>query len=176
MEEYVDILDEITGEKTGEVITKKEAHKTGKWHSAVHIWIISEDKKRVLLQKRCPDKNLFPNMWDISVGGHVSTGEETLISAKRELSEELGLNPDNYEFEYVDVIKEKFVDGDIVSNEFVTIYKIINDVNINSIKLQKEEVSEARWFTKSELNALRDESKVIPHIEEFEMIDDILGD
>ena len=80
------------------------------------------------------------------------------------------------EFEYVDVIKEKFVDGDIVSNEFVTIYKIINDVNINSIKLQKEEVSEARWFTKSELNALRDESKVIPHIEEFEMIDNILGD
>ena len=74
MEEYVDILDEITGEKTGEVITKKEAHKTGKWHSAVHIWIISEDKKRVLLQKRCPDKNLFPNMWDISVGGHDPAG------------------------------------------------------------------------------------------------------
>ena len=72
--------------------------------------------------------------------------------------------------------KEKFVDGDIVSNEFVTIYKIINNVNISSIKLQKEEVSEARWFTKSELNALRDELKVIPHIEEFDLISNILGD
>ena len=50
MEEYVDILDE-NGNITGEVITKKEAHKTGKWHRAVHIWIISEDKKCILLQK-----------------------------------------------------------------------------------------------------------------------------
>lgn len=176
MEEYVDILDSLTGEKTGEVITKKEAHMTGKWHRAVHIWIISEDKKNILLQKRCPDKNLFPNMWDISVGGHVSSGEEPLISAKRELSEELGLNPDNYNFEYVDVIKEKFVDGDIVSNEFVTIYKIISDVKIDSITLQKEEVSETRWFTKDELNSLRNELKVIPHIEEFDLISNILGD
>lgn len=176
MEEYVDILDPITGEKTGEVITKKEAHRTGKWHSSIHIWIISEDKKKILLQKRCPDKNLFPNMWDISVGGHVSSGEETLISAKRELSEELGLNPEDYNFEYIDVIKEKFVDGEIVSNEFVTIYKIVSDVNIDNITLQKEEVSEARWFKKSELNSLRDEEKVIPHIEEFDLISNILED
>ena len=175
MEEYVDILDE-DGKETGEVITKKEAHKTGKWHRAIHIWIISDDKKKILLQKRCADKNLFPNMWDISVGGHVSSGEDTLVAAKRELSEELGLDPDSYEFEYVDVIKERFVDGDVVSNEFVTIYKIINNVNISSIKLQKEEVSEARWFTKSELIALRDELKVIPHIEEFDLISNILGD
>lgn len=176
MEEYVDILEEETGEKTGEIITKKEAHKTGKWHSSVHIWIVSEDKKKILLQKRCPDKNLFPNMWDISVGGHVSSREETLISAKRELSEELGLNPDNYKFEYVDVIKEKFIDGEIVSNEFVTIYKIISDVSLKDITLQKEEVSEVRWFSKKELNNLRDESKVIPHIEEFDLISNILGD
>lgn len=175
MEEYVDILND-NGKETGEIITKKEAHKTGKWHRAVHIWIISEDKRKILLQKRCPDKNLFPNMWDISVGGHVSSGEETLISAKRELSEELGLNPQNYKFEYVDVIKEEFVDGDIVSNEFVTIYKIFSDVDIDSITLQKEEVSEARWFTKDELNSLREEEKVIPHIEEFSMIYNILGD
>ena len=175
MEEYVDILND-NGKETGEIITKKEAHKTGKWHRAVHIWIISEDKKKILLQKRCPDKNLFPNMWDISVGGHVSSGEETLISAKRELSEELGLNPQNYKFEYVDVIKEEFVDGDIVSNEFVTIYKIFSDVDTDAIVLQKEEVSEARWFTKDELNSLREEEKVIPHIEEFSMIYNILGD
>ena len=175
MEEYVDILND-NGKETGEIITKKEAHKTGKWHRAVHIWIISEDKRKILLQKRCPDKNLFPNMWDISVGGHVSSGEETLISAKRELSEELGLNPQNYKFEYVNVIKEKFADGDIVSNEFVTIYKIISDVDIDDIVLQKEEVSEARWFTKDELNSLREEEKVIPHIEEFSMIYNILGD
>ena len=51
MEEYVDILNEITGEVTGETISKKEAHKTGVWHGSVHIWIISEDKKKILLQR-----------------------------------------------------------------------------------------------------------------------------
>lgn len=176
MEEYVDILNEITGEVTGETISKKEAHKTGVWHGSVHIWIISEDKKKILLQKRCADKDLFPNMWDISVGGHISAGEDSLVSAKRELSEELGLNPDGFNFLYVDEIKEKFEYEDILSNEFVTIYKIVSDVNIDSLILQKEEVSEARWFTKDELNSLRDELKVIPHIEEFNMIYNILGD
>jgi NADH pyrophosphatase NudC (nudix superfamily) len=40
--------------------------------------------------------------------------------------------------------------------------------------LQKEEVSEARWFSRDELDSLRDEDKVIPHIEEFDMIYNIL--
>jgi isopentenyldiphosphate isomerase len=115
-------------------------------------------------------------MWDISVGGHISAGEDSLISAKRELSEELGLNPEEFEFQYVDKIKEKFEYEDILSNEFVTIYKIISDVNIDNLNLQKEEVSEARWFTKEELSNLRNELKVIPHIEEFDMIYNILGD
>ena len=176
MEEYVDILDEVTGVVIGETISKKEAHKSGVWHGSVHIWIISEDKKRILLQKRCADKDLFPNMWDISVGGHISAGEDSLISAKRELSEELGLNPEEFDFLYVDRIKEKFEYEDILSNEFVTIYKIISDVNIDNLNLQKEEVSEARWFTKEELSNLREELKVIPHIEEFDMIYNILGD
>lgn len=176
MEEYVDILDELTGKKTGEIITKKEAHRKGKWHSAIHIWIFSSDMKKILLQKRCPNKDLFPNMWDISVGGHISSGEEPLVSARRELSEELGLKPEDYNFEYVDVIKEKFVDGDIVSNEYVTIYKIISDIDVDILTLQKEEVSEVRWFSKSELNNMRAEDRVIPHMEEFNIINNILGD
>ncbi len=173
--EYVDILDDA-GNVTGEVISKQEAHRTGKWHRSVHIWIISEDKKRILLQKRCPDKKLFANLWDISVGGHVSSGEETLVSAKREVLEELGLEFNDELYEYVDVFKEKFIDGDIISNEFATVYKIVKDVNLEDITLQKEEVSEARWFTKSELANLRNTDKVIPHIEEFDVILSLLED
>ena len=89
---------------------------------------------------------------------------------------QLGLNPEEFTFQYVDKIKEKFEYEDILSNEFVTIYKIVSDVNIDNLVLQQEEVSEARWFTKDELNSLRDELKVIPHIEEFNMIYNILGD
>ena len=99
---YATSVDEVTGELTGKNILKKEAHKKGVWHGAIHIWIISSDKKRILLQKRCADKDLFPNMWDISVGGHISSGEDSLLGAKRELSEELGLNPSDYEIEFIE--------------------------------------------------------------------------
>lgn len=171
MEEYVDVLNEENGNVTGDVITKKEAHKLGVWHRAIHIWIISKDKKKILLQKRCEDKDLFPNMWDISVGGHVSKGEDTLVAATRELKEELGLEGN---LEYVDIIKEKFEYKDILSNEFVTIYKIIDDIDLSSITLQKEEVSKVDWFTKEEFNKLIDNKEIINHDEEYDMINNIL--
>ena len=174
MEEYVDILDEVSGEVTGEKISKKEAHRTGRWHGSIHIWIISEDKKRILLQRRCADKDLFPNMWDISVGGHISAGEDALVSAKRELREELGLDDTKYDFQYVDRIKEEFEYKEILSNEFVTIYKIVSDIDLDSITLQEEEVREARWFTKDELNNLINKREIINHLEEYDMINNIL--
>lgn len=174
MEEYVDILNEETGEVIGKTISKREAHKTGVWHGAIHIWIISKDKKKILLQRRCASKDLYPNMWDISVGGHISAGENSLVSAKRELSEELGLNPSEYSFLYVDRIKESFEYKDVISNEFVTIYKIISDVDIEEIVLQKEEVSDCKWFTKSGFNELIKNEEIINHKEEFNIISNIM--
>lgn len=174
MEEIVDILNPITGSKTGEKISKDEAHQKGIWHGAIHIWIISSDLKNILLQKRCTNKKLFPNFWDISVGGHITSGEDTLTSAKRELSEELGLDSNKYNFEYVKCIQEQFIDHNIISNEFVSIYKIIADVNIADIILQKEEVSEVKWLSKEEFILLQKQNKIINHNEEFKMINEIL--
>ena len=48
MEEYFDILDE-NGKKTGKTKLRKEVHKDGDWHKAVHVWIIN-DKNEILLQ------------------------------------------------------------------------------------------------------------------------------
>lgn len=174
MEELVDVINPETGKKTGEIITKKEAHQKGIWHSSIHIWLISKDHKKILLQKRCPEKNLFPNMWDISVGGHISSGEEPINAAKRELSEELGLNPEEYNFIYQTTLKEKFVDHDILSNEIVYVYLINTDLDLNKLTLQKEEVSEVKWYTKQELQSLNNNQKVIPHLEEFNIIYNLL--
>ena len=174
MEELVDVINPETGKKTGEIITKKEAHQKGIWHSSIHIWLISKDHKKILLQKRCPEKNLFPNMWDISVGGHISSGEEPIIADKRELSEELGLNPEEYNFIYQTTLKEKFVDHDILSNEIVYVYLINTDLDLNKLTLQKEEVSEVKWYIKQELQSLNKDQKVIPHLEEFYIIYNLL--
>ena len=176
MEELVDVIDFETGCLTGDVVTKRVAHSEGIWHRAVHILIISKDKRKILLQKRCNDKKLFPNMWDISVGGHVSSSENSLVSAKREVNEELGLNSNRYEFNYVKEIKEKFLYNDIDSREFVDIYMINDDINISDIILQKDEVSDVRWFTKKEFNDLIYKNKIIDHKEEYLLINEIMED
>ena len=106
MEELLDILDENTGSKTGEIVSKEIAHKTGKWHGSIHILIINKDKSKTLLQKRSKEKKLYSDTWDISVGGHISAGEDDITSAIRELNEELGLLINKDKLIKVDRIKE----------------------------------------------------------------------
>lgn len=174
MDEMIDVLDEYTGEKTGEVISKNEAHSKGIWHGSIHVLIINNDKSKTLLQKRCAEKKLYPNTWDIAVGGHISAGEDDITSAKRELEEELGLNPEELKIEKVDRIKEKLVNNGVISNEYVSIFIVYADIDINSITLQVEEVSEAKWCTKEELNIFIEDKVIIPHVREYEILKEIL--
>ena len=174
MDEKIDVLDENTGEKTGEVILKSEAHKKGIWHGSIHILIVNNDRNKTLLQKRCADKKLYPNTWDIAVGGHISAGEDDLTSAKRELEEELGLNPEVYNLEKIGKTTEKLNNNGVISNEFVSIFIVYADIDIKDIKLQVEEVSEAKWCSKEELNKFIDEGIIIPHEKEYELLNEIL--
>ncbi|HAB67132.1 MAG TPA: NUDIX hydrolase [Firmicutes bacterium] len=174
MEEMVDVIDSITGDKTGEVVSKREAHSKGIWHSSIHILLVNKDRTKILLQKRCADKKLYPNRWDITVGGHISAGENPLISAHRELEEELGLDSKKYDFKFIKRIKEEFINNGINSKEFVYVYLIEEDVNCKDIVLQKEEVSEARWFKKEEFLDLIEKKLIINHYQEFEILKDIL--
>lgn len=176
MEEMIDVLDEKTGDLTDEIISKSEAHRIGKWHGSIHILIINKDKTKTLLQKRCEQKKLYPNMWDITVGGHITAGETPLISAQRELQEELGLNLNNLDVKEIDRIKEQLSNNGVISNEYVSIYVAYGDVEISKIKLQKEEVSEIKWCSKKELNKLIKEEIIIPHIREYEILNEILCD
>lgn len=44
---------------------------------------------RLLIQRRAPDRALFPNAWDI-IGGHVERGETLVDALAREIREETG--------------------------------------------------------------------------------------
>lgn len=72
---------------------RKECHKNCEWaHKAVHI-LVFNSAGDMILQKRSAQKDLFPLMWDTSVGGHLAPGESYLDAAIRECKEELGFVP-----------------------------------------------------------------------------------
>ena len=175
MDEMIDVLDEYTGEKTGEILSRNKAHKTGVWHGAIHILIVSNDRNKTFLQKRSSNQKIYPNTWDIAVGGHISSGEDDITSAKRELEEELGLKSDNLKLDKIDRITEKLKNNRIISNEYVSIFVIYTDFDIKDIKLQASEVSEAKWCTKKELNELINNKVMVPHVREYELLNEILN-
>lgn len=103
MDELIDILDS-NGNFTGETAMKSEAHKKGWFHATVHIWFYTSDGK-VLLQQRGKKKDIFPLLWDVSVAGHIESGEEIEIAAVREVEEEIGLKIVKEDLEKIGVFK-----------------------------------------------------------------------
>ena len=172
MGEMVDIYNPNTMKKTGEIIDKSAAHRLGIWHSSIHLIIINKNKTKVLFQKRANNKDLYPNMWDISVGGHIMSKESDIVAAKRELKEELGIESNNIEF--VKKYKEELSNNGVDSKEIVSLFIMYLDENVVKFKLQKEEVSCIKWLTQMEMEKLIKERKTIPHVEEYNLLREIL--
>lgn len=160
MEEYFDVLDE-NGNFTGEKRLRNDVHSEGLWHKAVHIWIVN-DKGNLILQKRSHEKVTNPDMWTTSTSGHLSAGDTPITGAIRELSEEIGLKVNESELEYLFTVKEHTVhnNGTLVNNEIIDVFLISKNVNIEDLKLQKEEVSEIKYISlKNFEEMVKDNSK-----------------
>ncbi|MBQ6497700.1 MAG: NUDIX domain-containing protein [Bacilli bacterium] len=111
-------------------------------HREVIIYIIN-NKKEILLQKRSSTKKHHPNKWALC-SGHVEDFDEDFeAAAVRELNEELGLIISKEELELV-FIKELVDDS---KDKHITKYYVLHtDKNENDFVLQKEELSEVKWY------------------------------
>lgn len=145
MEEWIDILDQW-GQPTGKTCLKAEAHKRGLWHPCVHIWIYNAQKE-VLLQQRVETKEAFPGYWDVSVAGHIETGEDSRIAGLRELSEELGVDVKPDQLEKIGSFSSEFVHNhNFIDREFHDVYLFKMQKKNFKFKLQREEVSAVTWI------------------------------
>ena len=158
----------------GDVIAKSSAHKLGIWHSSIHLLIINKDKTKVLFQQRTSTKDLWPDLWDISVGGHISAGEDAKVSVKRELEEELGVDSSKYEIKQIEVFKEEMNYKDYNNKEIIYLFILYADIDTKDLKLQKEEVKDVKWITKDEMNSLINDKKAIDHVIEKNILNEIL--
>lgn len=174
--EYLDILDS-NGNKTGEIKPRNEVHSKGYWHKGVHIWIINS-KRELLVQRRSKNKDVYPNKLYISVAGHPTSGEDEIESIKREFFEEIGVELDTSKLEYLFTFSQEVIenDGKFLDNQFYDVYLIELDLDINSLKLQKDEVSEVKNIYYKEFEQMiKDKNKdIVNHPEEWKQLFKIL--
>ncbi len=165
MKEFLDIWDE-NGSPTGEVCEKNFAHQNGLFHPTVHIWFYTPTPA-LLMQKRGPNKQTFPNLWDVSVAGHVIAGESVLEGAMREVKEEIGLEISSSDLKRIAVRKNinTFKNG-ILDCEFQHVYLSPLKSDLNDLVLQHEEVEAVRFFSFKDLelcmNNVHPEFKIVP--------------
>ena len=169
--EYFDLLNE-NGERIGKTKLRSEVHRDGDWHKAVHIWIIN-NKGDILLQRRCATKDSNPNMLDISCAGHLSAGDDSLTGAIRELKEELNLDVNKEDLEYIKTIKKssKYTET-FINNEFDDLYILRTDKKLEDMEYQKEEISEIMYVPYKEFKKMvqNKQPDLLRHDEEFEIL------
>lgn len=178
MEEMIDVLNE-SGVKTGEIVTRSEIHKKGLWHRAIVVAIINE-KNEILLQQRSDNKEKNPGMWDVSAAGHISSGQDSLMAATREINEEvsvnLGFNVEVKKFRFMySFKKEQIFREDFIERQFYDFFILRQEgLNRESVKFQESEVQDIKFVTISELNELRKANKLVERDEVYDVLTDYL--
>lgn len=163
--ELIDVLDE-NGVKTGEVLTREEVHQRGLWHRSIVVAIINE-KNEILLQQRSNNKEKNAGMWDISVAGHISNGQDSISAAAREINEEisisLGYKVDIKSFRYMFSYRteQKFSD-DFIERQFYDFFILRREGNdIKDITMQESEVQAVKFVDVNELLKMREQKIIV---------------
>lgn len=153
MVEYVDLYDNYRN-KVDKKIMRSDAVPKGLYRLIIHVCLFNSNNQ-MLIQKRSALKNSRPNLWDVSVSGAVSSGENSQVSASRELKEELSIE---YSLENVypnlSLKSEIRIDDIFLINNF--------DIDISKLNLQKEEVVEVRWASQDEIIKMIKDRTFIP--------------
>ncbi|WP_417364250.1 NUDIX hydrolase [Galbibacter sp.] len=140
MDELIDILDK-QGNSTGDSILKSEAHKKGLFHATVHVWVYNRNGE-ILIQKRTSSKETYPDKWDVSVAGHISSGEDPITTAIRETKEEIGLTLKESDLYKIGQHRSTVIHNkDMIDCEFNHIFLTELKVPMSDLKLQAEEVA-----------------------------------
>ena len=152
---------------TGKTMYKGEEIPEGSYIVVVLVFIQNSEGK-FLIQKRSERKNgLFA-----TTGGHPKSGEDSIQGIITEVKEEIGLD---IKSEDLQLYYSGRSDNERV---FWDDYYIKMDVpDIESLKLQEEEVASVHWFSRDEIiDLMKNELFFKNHYEEFEILLDWLDE
>jgi isopentenyldiphosphate isomerase len=137
-------------ESTGLVKARHLVHRDQDWHRSVHVWIVDPLRKLVVLQKRSPQKDTFPNRWDISSAGHIEVGQDSKATAVREVAEELGIQIEegggtSKEDELIFAFTCPAPQAPQGCNCYEDVYFLTRDKEFCQFAIGEAEVTDVRW-------------------------------
>lgn len=123
----------------------------GEYKLSCFVWIIN-DENQILIQQRLATAKKCPNMWS-TTGGGAKAGEDSITGTLTELKEELGitLNKENL----------TFIGSFIRFNDFVEIFVANINIDINDIKIAKDEVQDVKWTTIDEYENMIEDGNAV---------------
>lgn len=141
-EELFPVVDD-TGKIIGEA-TRSECHNGSKiLHPVIHLHIFNQDGL-LFLQKRSPLKDIQPNKWDSSVGGHIDLGETPEQAVLREAKEELGISIEDFKY-----ITQYIIETDQERELTYCFFSVYN----GPFHIDNNEVTEGRFWALDEIQS-----------------------
>ncbi len=155
--ELLDLYD-ANRQPTGETMRRGTPVPKGRYRLVVHV-CISNSKGEMLIQRRQPFKPTWSNMWDLTVGGGVVSGESTAAAGQREAAEELGIQVNLANT--APAMSITFPEG------FDDYFILEKDVDLAALRFQPEEVQAAKWASLEEVLAMIEGDSFIPYNKAF---------
>jgi len=142
MAELRDLYDKNSN-KTNKTYRKGDLIPEGYYPMVVMV-VIRNSNGEFLMQKRVEAKG---GDWGVT-GGHPKSGETPIEGIITEVKEELGLDFSNENL----ILYDSGCDG----KDCYKMYFVNKDIDLNDITVQKEELTEVKWFSMGELKHMVD--------------------
>lgn len=120
-------------------------------HHLVAAILVRDDK--ILLGERSPNRDFYPNVWDM-FGGHIESGEQPERTLIRELQEELDITPARWR--ELEILRESVPENnEMAAHDLIVHFYCVTEWVGTPVNRQPEEHAVIQWFSYNEAVQLK---------------------